>query len=149
MTTETEWINRFMNIAEEVGSWSKDPSRGIGAVIVDINKRIVSTGFNGFPQNIKDDEEELADRDTKLAKTIHAETNAILFAQRDLTGCTIYCTLIPCSRCAALIIQSGITAVVAYDNTACGTGYDFKMAQEMFKEARVHSVIIKKEDNDT
>jgi dCMP deaminase len=55
----------------------------------------------------------LAARDVKLALTIHAEANAILFAQQPLDGCTIYVWPVPpCSNCAALIVQTGISRVV-------------------------------------
>lgn len=48
----------------------------------------------------------------KLLRTLHAEQNAILFAARDLTGCTLYVTHPPCARCTALLIQAGIREVV-------------------------------------
>jgi dCMP deaminase len=52
-------------------------------------------------------------------RTIHAEQNAIAWAAREgiaLKGGTLYCTLFPCQSCAKLILQAGITQVVAeYD----------------------------------
>jgi len=42
-----------MDLARLVASWSKDQSTQVGAVIVDQDKRIVSTGFNGFPRCVK------------------------------------------------------------------------------------------------
>lgn len=60
-----------------------------------------------------DDDDILQDRDERLLRTIHAEENAILFAGRQLDGCTIYVTHPPCARCAAKIIQVGIARVVA------------------------------------
>lgn len=105
----TKWDTRFIDLAKLVASWSKDPSTQVGAVIVDKDKRIVSTGFNGFPQGVDD---EATDRDTKLLRTIHAEENALLFARRDVTGMTVYVTRPPCARCAAKLIQSGVSRVV-------------------------------------
>jgi dCMP deaminase len=105
-----KWTKRFIDMAELVGSWSKDPSTRVGAVIVDNKQRIVSTGFNGFPRGVQDRVD--VGRETKLARTIHAEANAILFAGRQLDGCTIFVTQPPCSNCAALIIQAGIKRVV-------------------------------------
>ena len=81
-----------MDLARLVASWSKDPSTQVGAVIVDPDKRIISTGFNGFPRGVADDP---VDREVKLLRTIHAEENALLFA-----------------RCAAKLVQSGIARVV-------------------------------------
>jgi len=105
----TKWDTRFIDLAKLVASWSKDPSTQVGAVIVDKDKGIVSTGFNGFPQGVDD---EATDRDIKLLRTIHAEENALLFARRDVTGMTVYVTRPPCARCAVKLIQSGVSRVV-------------------------------------
>ena len=104
------WLHRFINLAEHVATWSKDPSTKVGAVIVDSNKRIISIGFNGYPKKIPDDD--LYDREIKYAKILHAEINAILFAKRDIKNCIIYVTNVPCPQCAAAIIQSDIVIVV-------------------------------------
>lgn len=112
--SDLKWDDRFLKLAEEISTWSKDPSTQCGAVIVDQQNRIISTGYNGFPQKINDNPMHLVDRKKKYEKVIHAEMNAILFANRDLTGCTLYVhPLPPCSRCAVIIIQSGITRVVS------------------------------------
>jgi len=106
----SKWDRRFIELAEHVAQWSKDPSTKVGAVIVDGNKRIISLGFNGYPQHIPDDD--LHDRERKYAKVLHSECNAILFSQRDLSGCTIYVwPLPPCSQCMSMIIQSGMKRV--------------------------------------
>ena len=106
-----KWDRRFLGLAARVAAWSKDPSTQVGAVVTD-GKRVVSLGFNGFPQGLSDDHR-LHDRETKYSLVLHAEENALLFSAADLTGGTIYVyPLPPCSRCAAKIIQSGITRVV-------------------------------------
>jgi dCMP deaminase len=43
------WDLRFLTLAKTVSTWSKDPSTKVGAVIVDKNRRVVSLGYNGFP----------------------------------------------------------------------------------------------------
>jgi deoxycytidylate deaminase len=43
---------------------------------------------------------------------LHAESNAIDFARESLEGTTIFCSLFPCSNCAARIVQAGIKTVV-------------------------------------
>lgn len=106
-----KWDDRFMRIAQEVATWSKDPSTKVGAVIVDGN-RVVSMGFNGFPKGTLDHPELYTNRERKYRRVIHAEKNAITFANRSVEGCTIYVTYAPCSPCAAQIIQSGITRIV-------------------------------------
>ena len=104
------WHHRFLNLAGHVAGWSHDPSTHVGAVVVDGDRRIVSLGYNGPPKNTND-YAALADRETRLLRTIHAETNAILFARRDLAGCALYVTHHPCAHCAAVIIQSGLKQV--------------------------------------
>lgn len=105
-----KWDDRFLALAKEVASWSKDPSTKVGAVIVRPDKTIASVGYNGFPRGTDDTYES---REDKLLRTVHAELNAILSSREPLHGYTIYVTpLCPCSNCAAAIIQSGITKVV-------------------------------------
>lgn len=112
--SNTNWDGRLLALAEHIAHWSKDPSTQVGAVITDPNRRIVSVGYNGFPAGVIDKTEWLNDRETKYALTIHAETNAILFAQRDLLGCTLYTwPFMPCRRCAVLLIQLNFHRVVA------------------------------------
>jgi dCMP deaminase len=131
------WDHRFLVLAKLVGSWSKDPSTQVGAVIVDEDNRIVSVGYNGFPQKIEDDER-LYDRDTKYKIIVHGEINAILFANRSLKGCTLYTIPFePCPRCAGLIIQSGIKRVVSLVNTVDRWEEDFKITRHLFKEANI------------
>lgn len=105
------WHKRFIEMAQLVASWSKDPSTQAGAVITNGN-RVVSLGFNGFPAGTDDSPELYANRERKYRRVIHAEKNAMAFARCDLTGCTIYVTHAPCSQCAAEIIQSGIGYIV-------------------------------------
>lgn len=95
-----------------VASWSKDPSTKVGAVIVRPNNTVASVGYNGFPRGVSDSPERLADREEKLALTIHAELNAILNAGESLEGYRIYITHPPCVSCAIHIKQAGIEEVI-------------------------------------
>ena len=108
-----KWTRRFLSLAQHVASWSKDPSTKTGAVITAPDNMIISLGYNGFPKGVRDDPSDYANRSTKYERIIHSEVNAVLAARRDLTGCSLYCwPLMPCSRCATVIIQSGISLVV-------------------------------------
>lgn len=111
-----KWHLRFLRLAREVSSWSKDPSTQVGCVIVDQSKRVISLGFNGLPAGLHDTAGRLLDRELKLALTIHAEENALLFAGRPVHGCTAFVTRHPCAHCAAKLIQSGIGAVIHLSN---------------------------------
>lgn len=107
-----KWDERFIKAADEVASWSKDPSTKVGCVIVDSDlQRRVGEGFNGFPRFMSDAPELYANRETKYSRTIHAELNAVLFAKKT-EGCTAYVTHPCCNHCALVLIQSGINRVV-------------------------------------
>jgi dCMP deaminase len=109
-----KWDRRFLSLAEFIAKWSLDPSTKTGAVIVDPHRRVVSTGYNGFARGVGDHYERYADRDTKYKCVVHCEVNAVLFAHRSLEGCTLYTyPFSSCSRCAAVVIQSGIKRCVA------------------------------------
>jgi len=132
------WNQRFIELAEHVATWSKDPSTKVGAVIVDFDKRIISIGFNGYPKKIPDDD--LHIRELKYNKILHAEINAILFAKRDIKNCVMYVTNVPCSQCAAAIIQSDIVVVVTRKpDEDYQSRWEKKMniTKQMFKEANV------------
>ncbi len=132
-----KWDDRFLQLAKQVGSWSKDPSTQAGAVIIDENKRIISVGFNGFPAGIADDER-LDNRDEKYPIIIHAEMNAQLFAHRNLEGCTIYTyPFPPCSQCASVLIQVGINYVVCPVEYPERWKEDLESAGRLFEESGV------------
>ena len=135
-SSKAAWDHHFLSMAQLVAERSKDPSTQVGAVIVDEDKHIVSTGFNGFPRGIKDDDR-LYNRELKYEIIIHGEINAVLAAGKSVKGCTLYTyPLPPCSRCASMLIQAGITRVVAPPAherwvEAC------KLAKDLFQEAGV------------
>lgn len=140
-TTE-KWDLRFARLAKEISTWSKDPSTKIGAIIVDSNRRILGTGYNGFPSRIADDER-LENRQEKYSIIIHAEMNALLNCLKNgvsVNGATIYVYgLPPCSECSKTLIQAGIERVVMSYETlpehwagSCGNSLKF------FKEAKIH-----------
>ncbi|KKM25536.1 hypothetical protein LCGC14_1593980 [marine sediment metagenome] len=110
---EHDWDSRYLQLARLVSTWSKDPSTQTGAVITNDKHRVVSVGFNGFPQKIADDDR-LQNRAVKYEMIIHAEINSLIFAGQSLEGCTLYTyPFLSCSRCASIMIQAGIKRVVA------------------------------------
>jgi dCMP deaminase len=138
MLQSSKWRIRYLQLAKLVATWSKDPSTKCGAVIVNKNNEIVSAGFNGFPRGIRDLDEWLTHRNTKLMMTLHAEANAILFAKQSLNDCTIYTwPMHACSQCAAMIIQSGIKHHVTMNNPIERWDDSHKIAETMFNEAKV------------
>ena len=140
MSDQRKWDQRFLEMAYLVGGWSKDPSTKTGAVIVDTQKRVVSVGYNGFPAPVADDAR-LHCRELTYEIIVHAEVNALIFAQRTVVGCTLYTSpFMSCSRCAAMMIQAGITRHVAPHNNEPRWAQSFALAQELFRETHVEVV---------
>jgi dCMP deaminase len=138
------WDARFLELAQFIANWSKDPSTKVGAVIIGQNKEILSTGYNGFPPGIRETEERL-ERPTKYIYTEHAERNALYFAALNgvrISGSTMYASLFPCGNCARGIIRTGIARVVAPKPPApIGVPGDWRdeciIAKEMLLEAGI------------
>ena len=134
-----KWDHRFIRIAFEVASWSKDPGTKVGAVLVS-DRRIVATGYNGFPTQISDSLERYNDREVKLSLTVHAEVNAILNAAKNgatTDSSTLYVTFPPCVSCATAVIQAGITRVICPDLSSAPQRWidSFTKGQDLLKEA--------------
>lgn len=104
-----------MKIAETVALRSKDPSSKMGCVIVDDKKRVVSVGYNGMLQGADESKMTLSERPMKYYFAIHSEMNALIFAKRDLTGCTVYNKVATCENCLKYCLQAGIKRFVYED----------------------------------
>lgn len=134
---DTKWDNRFIDLAAHISSWSKDPHTKVGAVITNDKNHIVSLGYNGFPRGVIDSEARYNNRDDKYKFVCHAERNAIDNAHTDVTGCTIYVTLMPCNECAKSIIQRGIKRVVCKASQEVKPYLNWDITKIMFKEAGI------------
>ena len=120
------WDEYFMGVALLAANRSKDPNTQVGACIVDNDNRILSTGYNGFPQGCSDDDfpwnRDESVGETKYQFVVHAELNAVLNARgKTLAGAKLYVGLFPCNECAKAIIQSGIKEVIFLSNKYDGT----------------------------
>lgn len=111
------WDEYFMGIAKLSAMRSKDPNTQVGCCIVGKDNRIISVGYNGFPNGCSDDDFPWCrdGEDNKYFYTTHSELNAILNARgSNLEGGRLYVSLFPCNECAKAIIQCGIKEIV-YD----------------------------------
>ena len=124
-----DWASRFIDLAHVVAGWSKDPSTKVGAVITDDHNRIISLGFNGVPMSCR----EPNTREQKLYRTLHAEQNAMAFAECDLRGARIFITHAPCAQCAAMVVQRGLS-LVCYDVRSTETAF-FERWKDSHQEA--------------
>lgn len=145
--TDEKWVGRLLKLAKEVGSWSKDESTKVGAVITTSDGKPVSWGFNGMPMGIDDTVPERHERPLKYRWMCHAERNAMdLAPQGDLTGCVMFVTFAPCSSCAQSIIQKRISEVVVDESGQISNlperwKEDMINAHEMLTEAGVTYVV--------
>tara|TARA_Y100001973_G_C5185870_1_gene327782 strand:+ start:1717 stop:2163 length:447 start_codon:yes stop_codon:yes gene_type:complete len=132
-----KWDLRFLEMSELVSLWSKDPSTKVGSVIVDNDRRVISLGYNGFPKGVADNDR-LNDREEKYKIVVHAERNALLFANTDVKNCSIFTyPFMPCPICAGMIIQSGISRVVSFKSNNERWEKDFEISRKMFQEADI------------
>ena len=141
------WDDYFMGVSLLAAERSKDPSTQVGACIVSDDNRILSTGYNGFPQGCSDDDFPW-NRDQSLGETkynfvVHAELNAILNAGgKSLVGSRIFVSLFPCHECAKAIIQAGVKEVVYLSDKYNGTESD-NASKRMLNAAGVKLTKIK------
>lgn len=109
-----KWQKRFLDLAKQVSTWSKDPSTQTGAVIVRPDLSVVSIGYNGFPRAMEDKSIWLDNREEKYSRIIHCEMNALIQAKTDVTGCTLYTyPFLSCDRCFVHLVQAGIDVFIA------------------------------------
>jgi len=140
-----KWDTRYLKLAREVATWSKDRSTQVGAVIVLEDNTPGPYGFNGFPRAVDDDADERHERPLKYDWTEHAERNAIFHAARvgvRLSGASIYVTHFPCSDCSRAIIQSGIREIIVDEKSKDDPDFatrwgEIQIQEEMLREASV------------
>ena len=136
------WDTYFMDITRLVARRSTCVRRAVGAVVVK-DKRILATGYNGAPTGVAHCAEAGCLRTQlqvpsgerhELCRGIHAEQNAIIQAAYhgvSIRDATLYCTNLPCSICAKMIINAGIQTIVYL------SGYADPMSEAMLQEAGV------------
>ena len=106
------WDMYFMNIAEVVKLRSCDFTK-VGAVLVSMNdKRIISTGYNSLRSGMDDKVIDWTNRELIKDIVIHAEMNAIIYAQSKFEDAILYITLSPCKACLKIIASTKIKKVI-------------------------------------
>ena len=117
------WDETWMRVAFTIADRSNCSNRKVGAVIVTAENRLVSMGYNGPPAGYVTSgacesfcpRGGSADRGNSYANcvSVHAEANALLFAdRRQFSGGTIYVTNPCCWDCSKLVANSGLNRVV-------------------------------------
>ncbi len=134
------WDRYFMEIATVVAKRSTCLRRRVGALLV-LNKRILSTGYNGAPAGLRHCGEIGCLREQlnvpsgerhELCRGLHAEQNSIIQAAVHgvaINGAVLYCTHYPCAVCAKMLINAGVRSMVLTQN------YPDELAKNLFAEA--------------
>ncbi len=139
------WEAYFMDIATLVAKRSTCLRRAVGSAVVK-NKQILATGYNGAPTGVRHcievgclrQQMNVASGERhELCRGIHAEQNAIIqaaFHGVSIKGASLFCTNLPCSICAKMIINAGIKKIYYKD------GYADQMSTEMLSEAGIEVI---------
>ncbi|VEI13187.1 nucleoside deaminase [Trueperella bialowiezensis] len=127
MNNDFAWINHVLELAETAGVAGDVP---VGAVVVDEHGRLLGSGVNT--------------REVDADPVGHAEVNALREAGQalgawNLSGCTLYVTLEPCTMCAGAIVNARISRVVfaAWDPKAGAAG----SVRDVLRDARLNHTV--------
>ena len=138
--TRPSWDRYFMSIAELVAGRATCLRRQIGAVVI-MDRRILTTGYNGVPSGIAHCDVAGCIRAQlnvpsgerhELCRGLHAEQNAIIqaaYSGVSIKGASIYITHFPCVVCAKMIINAGISEVIY------GKYYPDTLSEQLLAEA--------------
>ena len=137
------WDEYFIQICRVVATRSTCLRRQVGAILVS-ERRILSTGYNGAPKDLKHCAElggcyreqmnVPSGERQELCRALHAEQNAIIQAAVHgvkLENVTAYCTTMPCVTCAKMLINADVQRIV-YE-----ADYPDELSRKMLGEAGV------------
>lgn len=106
----------YMDIATVIAQRSHDAETKVGAVLINNSSgAIIATGYNGFVRGA-DDSILPNTRPDKYEYIVHAEQNLICNSAKhgiSMNDCSLVCTLSPCKLCMRMLLNCGITKVVA------------------------------------
>jgi len=144
--TRPSWDRYFMDIAELVKTRSVCLRNRVGALLVS-DRHVLATGYNGPPRGLPHCDVTGCLRESmnvpsgerhELCRGLHAEQNAIIQAAchgvRVPEGACLYTTLFPCSLCAKMLINAGVTRVVYAE------GYPDALAESLMDVAGMELV---------
>lgn len=146
-TSNEKHVDYLRMAYEQAWRNSDDTSTKTGAVIVNGKTgELLSWGFNHYPYGLDPTPEQLADRDFKLAKIIHAEPSSVHYAAKmgkATNGATMYMPWIPCEPCAEVMVDSGIKIFIGHeamiDKTPTNWGVSTYDGLVLLKKAGVKS----------
>jgi dCMP deaminase len=145
----------FMGIALAVRTRANCTGRRVGAIVVR-DRRILSTGYNGTPSNMRNCEDGGCHRCAHPADyppgehydvciCVHAEQNALLAAARfgvAVEGCTIYTTLQPCFGCLKELLQASVREVCYLEPWVSRFGEQYAALVDRLGAERFRRVVV-------
>jgi len=134
MSDRPSWDNYFLDLAEQVSRRSPDRHTKHGCVLIDVDHRVISTGYNGPVTGVPNELVPL-DRPHKYDWLIHAEDNAVAFARCDLRGATAYITGPPCAACFRRLLQVGVRRIVHSQRQSASITESERLACRQMAEA--------------
>lgn len=138
----------YMNLARKEAEKSPDESNKVGCIIRRCGGYdILGVGFNSYPPSSTAPKRYGRGDEFKYARIVHAEMRALLHAQDDVTGGTLYTTLPPCPNCAKHIADAGIACVVVASDGmksewAKRCAADVQLGQNILDESRIAVVVL-------
>ena len=138
----TDWNKRFLDLSDHISLWSKDTIK-VGCIIVDNNKKVLATGYNGMPSWF--DDSKLFDLGPEKNNIItHAEINALneLSINDDINKSLIlYVNRPPCYTCSSLICNSifNIEKIYYVDRTS----KEHQKSLDLFSKYNISHFLIK------
>lgn len=124
MAQRVSWDEYFLQIATLAATRSTCLRRNVGCVLVR-DRHVLATGYNGVPAKaphcadkgcLRQERNIPSGQRMDICRAVHAEANAIAQCAKlgvCVQGATAYVTVTPCSKCAALLVQAGVIAVVS------------------------------------
>lgn len=119
----------FCLIAGVVASRSTCARRKVGAILVDSNNRILSTGYNGVARGLLHCTDSpcpgvghKSGQGLERCEAIHAEVNALVNCSDHLQIHALYCTTSPCISCTKLLMNTTCQRIV-FINEYPNNGY--------------------------
>ena len=124
MAQRVSWDEYFLQIATLAATRSTCLRRNVGCVLVR-DRHVLATGYNGVPAKaphcadkgcLRQERNIPSGQRMDICRAVHAEANAIAQCAKlgvCVQGATAYVTVTPCSKCAAMLVQAGVIAVVS------------------------------------
>lgn len=116
---ERKQAKHLIRFAKFLAERSDDPKTGVGAIIINKEKKIIGLGWNGYPTKAlygefpRPSDKDGAKKNKKYPYIIHAEQNALLRRNTEnIEGGTLVVTKTPCNECTPLLEMQKIKTFV-------------------------------------